>query len=502
MAISEHRRRHPSKWLILALALFLVLTAGAVLWVLMQNAASSSSIRLEAQKELLISNMVSAVQVESERAGAFAGQISGIPSMEGGDSMVSMAGQVETSGDPAGEGASDMTEDDMPEVDMPELDPGGLLADDPQLLVAIASFGEAAGSLRQLISDPRRPVLEGVVTAHNDFVASLAALDVQVQSGQDAMSFYHGNIQVLEAGLRTSLQDLQSASSTRLQSSIDDATSTETLLRWAIPLLLLGGIVAAVYLLRMQATKQRVAILEHLVEVKGEFIATVSHELRTPLTAVIGFADLLLESGAELSSSDRAQMLAAIAEQSEEVNAIVDDLLVVAQVDIGELTVAAVPVDLRAQTAQVLETLDQSQSIIIHGQTPKACGDPARVRQILRNLFTNAKRYGGHHISVELGSHSDGLASLVVRDDGDPISVEDRERIFEPYQRAHNQPGRPGSIGLGLAVSRRLARLMGGDLTYRHQNGHSIFELSLPLAAPTDMENHRPAAAPAAAAAP
>ena len=341
--------------------------------------------------------------------------------------------------------------------------------------------------------------MEGVVTAHNDFVASLAALDVQVQSGQDAMSFYHGNTQMLEAALRTNLQDLQSASSTRLQSSIDDATSTETLLRWAIPLLLLAGIVAAVYLLRMQATKRRVATLEHLVEAKGEFIASISHELRTPLTAVMGFADLLQESESELSSSERAQMLAAIAEQSEEVSAIVDDLLVAARADIGELTVAAVPVDLRAQTAQVLETLDQNHAITVHGQAPKALGDPARVRQILRNLFTNAIRYGGDHISVEMGGHGDGLASLVVRDDGDPISIEDRERIFEPYQRAHNQPGRPGSIGLGLAVSRRLARLMGGDLSYRHQDGHSVFELSLPLAVPTDMESHRPAATPAAA---
>lgn len=481
MATSEHRRRPPSQWLVLALALFLVLTAAAVSWVLVQNATSSSSIRLEAQKELLVSDMVSAVQVESERAGMFAGQIAGMTSM-GVDTMESM------------------TEGDMSEMDMPESDPGGLLTDDPDLLVAIASFGEAAGSLRHLIPDSGRPALEDVVTAHNDFVASLAALDVQVQSGQNAMSLYHDTTQVLEAALRTSLQDLQSVSSIRLQSSIDDASSTETLLRWSVPSLLLAGLVAAFYLLRMQATKRRVDILEHMVEVKGEFIATISHELRTPLTAVKGFADLLLESGAGFSPSDRADMLAAIAEQSQEVSTIVDDLLVAARADIGELTVAAVPINLRAQAAQVLEIVDQDKSIGVHGEAPKASGDPARVRQILRNLFTNAKRYGGDHISVDLGSHSDGLASLVVRDDGDPIPEEDRERIFESYQRAHNQPGMAESIGIGLAVSRRLARLMNGDLTYRHQDGHSVFELSLPLDVPSDMESHRETAAPAAAA--
>jgi signal transduction histidine kinase len=194
-------------------------------------------------------------------------------------------------------------------------------------------------------------------------------------------------------------------------------------------------------------------------------------------------------------------MLAAIAEQSDEVSAIVEDLLTVARTDSGELTVADVPVNLRAQTAQVLETLDQNMSITVHGQAPKASGDPARVRQILRNLFTNANRYGGDHISVELASNGDDLVSLIVLDDGHPIPVEDRERIFEAYQRAHNQPGRTESIGLGLAVSRRLARLMGGDLTYRHQNGHSIFELSLPVYDSTKLESHRSAVASEAVAA-
>lgn len=452
------------------------------------------SIRLETQKELLLHDMVSAVQVESERAGTFAGQMPGMDAMGDGDSMESTAGQADASGDPADTGTSDMTEMGMSQMDMPELGPGGLLADDPVVLAAITSFGEAAGSLSQLMAGPEQQGLDGAMTAHNDFVVSIAALDVQVRNGEDAMSFYHGDTQLLEAALRASLQDLQSASSIRLQSSIDDVISAGTLLRWAVPLLLLGGIVAVVYLLRAQATKQRIDTLEHLVDVKGKFIAAVSHELRTPLTAVVGFADLLRRTGAELSPSDRAEMIATIADQSEEVTAIVDDLLAAAQTDIGGLTVAAVPVDLRAQTAQVLESIDRSRSITVVGQAPTVSGDPARVRQILRNLFTNAIRYGGDHISVELGSHSDALASLAVKDDGEPIATRDRERIFEPYQRAHNQT-HPESLGLGLAVFRRLARLMGGDLAYRHQDGHSIFQLSLPVAAQTGLESHRPTAA-------
>ena len=321
----------PSQWLTLALGLFLVIAAGAVLWVSMRNAASTSSVGVEAQKELLISDMVSAVQVEAERAGVFAGQIPGMGAMEGGDSMDSMV------------------EGDMSEMSTAGQVPAGLLTDDPELLVAISSFGEAAGSLKQLTSDTEQQVLDRAIANHNDFVVSLAALDGQVQSGQDAMSFYHGNTQALEAALRASLQDLQLSSNVLLQSAVDEVNSTAPLLRWAVPLLLVAGIMATVYLVRMQATKRRVVTLEHLIEAKGEFIATVSHELRTPLTAVKGFTDLLMESGAELTPTDRAEMLASIAEQSDEVSAIVEDLLAVARTDIGELTVAVVPVNLRAK---------------------------------------------------------------------------------------------------------------------------------------------------------
>lgn len=71
---------------------------------------------------------------------------------------------------------------------------------------------------------------------------------------------------------------------------------------------------------------------------------------------------------------------------------------------------------------------------------------------------------------------------LTVEDNGSAIPEEERGRIFEPYHRAHDAPGVAGSMGLGLSVSRQLARLMGGDLTYRYENAQSTFELSLPPA--------------------
>ncbi|GBE25201.1 aerobic respiration control sensor protein ArcB [bacterium BMS3Bbin02] len=222
--------------------------------------------------------------------------------------------------------------------------------------------------------------------------------------------------------------------------------------------------------------------LRELVRSKDEFIASVSHELRTPLTAVIGFAELLRDTGANLSPGESEEMIRSITEQASDIANIVEDLLVAARAEIDTLHVNEVPVHLRAQLTQVLETtrVASPHQIEIVGQPVIALADPGRVRQILRNLLTNAARYGGTHIQIRM--HSDGSSAfLQVCDDGPGVPEHDSETIFEPYRRSHVTPGRPGSVGLGLTVSRTLARLMGGDLTYRYDNGISIFELTLPV---------------------
>jgi signal transduction histidine kinase len=104
-----------------------------------------------------------------------------------------------------------------------------------------------------------------------------------------------------------------------------------------------------------------------------------------------------------------------------------------------------------------------------------------RIRQIVRNLVTNALRYGGDTLHVELFDRDE--TGIMVCDNGEAIPEGDRERIFQPYQRAHNAPGIAGSLGLGLSISRKLARMMNGDLVYRFENDLSIFELILPKAA-------------------
>ncbi len=220
--------------------------------------------------------------------------------------------------------------------------------------------------------------------------------------------------------------------------------------------------------------------LEEMLDSKNEFIATVSHELRTPLTAVLGFAQVLQDPASALSPGDRAEFRQSIVDEGVDLSNIVDDLLVAARVETGALSVAQVRVDLRAQVAQVLEGmhLESDQQLEVSGGAVLALGDPARVRQINRNLVSNAMRHGGGTIRVDLGG-DDATARLAVIDDGPGVTAEEQHRIFEPYWQANQEPSQPLSLGLGLSLSRDLARLMDGDLVYRREAGETIFELSL-----------------------
>jgi two-component system sensor histidine kinase KdpD len=98
----------------------------------------------------------------------------------------------------------------------------------------------------------------------------------------------------------------------------------------------------------------------------------------------------------------------------------------------------------------------------------------------VRNLLTNAARYGGERVWIEARRGANRVIVSVI-DDGRGVPAGQETTIFEAYQRAHNAAGQPASVGLGLSVARKLARLMGGDLRYRRVDDTSVFELSLPL---------------------
>ncbi|HEU4895441.1 MAG TPA: CHASE domain-containing protein [Acidimicrobiia bacterium] len=234
---------------------------------------------------------------------------------------------------------------------------------------------------------------------------------------------------------------------------------------------------------RKNQTQHELDQVRALARSKDQFLASVSHELRTPLTGVLGFAELLRDGPDELSEDERRSMISSVAEEASDLAAIIDDLLVAARSELDLLAITRVPVSLRAQIAQVLETSDatlRDRVELVGDPRQTAIGDPGRVRQIIRNLITNAVRYGGERIEIRFGV-GDGLVRVEVADDGVGLERENWERIFEPYFRVHEESNtQPAAIGIGLSVARHLARLMDGDLTYRREAGWSVFRLSLP----------------------
>lgn len=241
-----------------------------------------------------------------------------------------------------------------------------------------------------------------------------------------------------------------------------------------------GHIIAQV--VDITAEKHLQERLEDLMAAKDEFIASVSHELRTPLTVVLGLAMALRDDIVDTSAEEQEEIIADIADHSTALAHIVDDLLVVAKADIGKLDINPEIIDLyeHIQTA-VAECSYRSadQDLVIpHGQA-SVCVDPLRFRQIMRNLITNAYRYGGDLVLVEAAA-ADNEAVVRVIDNGNGIPVAERDAIFDPYYRAHDARGVTGSIGLGLAVSQKLAQAMAGNISYHREHGRSVFELSLP----------------------
>ena len=221
-----------------------------------------------------------------------------------------------------------------------------------------------------------------------------------------------------------------------------------------------------------------------LIRAKDEFIASVSHELRTPLTAVLGLAGELEYAYDNIPETERMELIGLINSQSREMAAIVEDLLVAARADMGEISIVPEPTNLTESVDHVVREFDWADSIARPRGECSVVADPVRLRQILRNLIANAHRYGGGERRITGGRIGDTV-EIEIRDNGPGVPTDERERIFEPYARAHSRPGITASVGLGLAVSRRLARLMDGDIIYEYdgESSESVFRLTLPAAA-------------------
>jgi signal transduction histidine kinase len=230
--------------------------------------------------------------------------------------------------------------------------------------------------------------------------------------------------------------------------------------------------------------------LEDQVRGKDQFIATVSHELRTPLTTVMGLSHELGERRMQFSEGELDEIVSLIANESTELSNLIEDLLVGARADVSSLSLHPQLIDIQTELTAVVQghahqSAGSAVDVIYLSSQQKVWADPLRLRQIVRNLLTNASRYGGKRVWLEVSDRDDEVV-ITAFDDGNGVPGHLEQTIFEAYESGHDRAVRaePGSVGLGLAVSRRLAELMDGSLRYRRREGCTGFELALPAQPP------------------
>ena len=213
---------------------------------------------------------------------------------------------------------------------------------------------------------------------------------------------------------------------------------------------------------------------------RDDFLEAVYHHLSEPLAAMVGLTEMLQTGRRDFSAAVRNQMIELLAIQAQETAQVVDDLLIAASFDQGEIEIQSHDVDLRSVVEAATEgwASRQRSRLFISGNAV-ARADERWLTVVVGNLLRNAAAYGGRNIWVRIGEgHS--RVTIDVIDDGDGIDPEDQERVFDPYYSSPGRDREHPSLGLGLFVARRLARSMGGDVTYQRDGDRTVFELSVP----------------------
>lgn len=222
---------------------------------------------------------------------------------------------------------------------------------------------------------------------------------------------------------------------------------------------------------------------------KSDFLAVMSHELRTPLNAIMGYSDLL-EAGVNGELNDQQHdSLGRIRESSRHLLEIVDEILTYTRMEAGRESIDRTEVDLGGLVREIgalVEPLVARKGLALHLDVPPqpiiVQTDPAKVRQILLNLLSNAMKFTDEG-EIRLAVSSDGVGHVLeVRDTGPGIAAEHIHHVFEPFWQVEQSATRSaGGTGLGLSVAQRLAELLGGSLTLRSApSTGSTFQLVIP----------------------
>lgn len=236
------------------------------------------------------------------------------------------------------------------------------------------------------------------------------------------------------------------------------------------------------------------AAAEAANEAKTRFLANMSHEIRTPLNGIIGFSDLLARRADEGDESQRDEWVGIINGSAKHLLALVNDILDLSKLDVKQMVVEPLPcriISVVSECVTLLNSRALEKGISLESVVESSCPsfirtDPTRVRQIVTNLVGNAVKFteaGGVVVTLSGGGTPEApLLRLDVRDTGIGMTPEQASCLFQPFTQADSSITRRfGGTGLGLTISRALARRLGGDITIASDPGEgSTFTLELP----------------------
>ncbi len=377
------------------------------------------------------------------------------------------------------------------------------------LLAEDNALGIADGPTLELAVVEAEATVSELTSRVDDLIAAVGA-DVEAAQLAPAVAGEAGSvIELIESGeidaagrrltgpavasfekLRDSLNHLRANHELALSETRATANRLGDLVTFLVVFLIpVGAILAYHYAARRQLRAAeahldtRLEAEREVVRAKDEFIGNISHELRTPLTAIFGFSELLLESGI-VDPRGALDLIGHINHQSGELSRMVEDLLVSARLEANALAYKIQEVDVRREVSSVLNAMQQGGSAIDVLIIDNTCwGDPVRIRQILRNLLSNAHRYGGASVRVT-AEERDGMLEISVADTGLGVPKGMEPRLFTRYVHEGREALTLGSVGLGLSVVGSMAEGMSGSAHYEHHDGWARFAVRLPLTDP------------------